>query len=884
MKHLALIVIALACAPSVARATTSDLLLREALAIEVVISGEVPKDRSEQRLDDAERRLAELRSQLRTDDPLRARATMIAGLAAAVRSGNVAARPVPEAVRSNGLLTLDRDSAKRCPDAITLPVGQPLTVAVGAGDAFWVRVNGILADGVSVSTWGSTVDPRLEAYADCRLASGTPTLQVEDSIGVQAELTLPTHEQKSWFVRVSVGAGAGRLALSAVSSAVIGGRVTRSATGLAIPSVQVSLFEVVNSVPQFRTSTITAADGRFGFGGVPAGIYALRTSSLGGLQPVLFEAYQGHRCRIDTALSISSCGSAPGGTYTPVMVSGSTVAPIDFALADAGTLVGTILSSAGGTVPFATVAMYASDGSYLTQATADANGRYRLIGVPDSAIRIEASATDHARTRFDGVECGSTQPGSCPPGSGTPISVAPGSTARVDMTIRKLQFVEVDVSIDGSPIFPPSSGAFYPVTLQLLNESGGVVASANASGSSPRVRVGPVGPGSYKLSAFGQQTFPQLYPDIGCATDCVAELALGTPITVVSGSVGPVVAMNLRSLPRIEGRVIEEGTGSPVSGASVRLMSDSGFVSRQTATRQDGGYVIDNVLAGSYRLRFSSDQHEDEGYDGASCLGVPISDVCPGSTPIAIDRNSGNRTIDASLRRSGSISGGFTVNGGPSEQGPFFTVMTLGGTIVMESSARSLPGGRYRLDDVPVGTWLVASGGSFASIDIPQIYSGINCTPGVGVSACPIASATPVTVGSGQVVADIDFAVRRMGARSVRVVDDLTGTPIPGIIVDTWDTVGRQVDTRTTDSNGRALVFVNATGNPPRDYALSTDNSMGYVNEVHQGISCPFGSVFFGTCGLTGYTPVSLPAPVDAPEITFGLSRSPLIFRDGFEQ
>jgi hypothetical protein len=42
--------------------------------------------------------------------------------------------------------------------------------------------------------------------------------------------------------------------------------------------------------------------------------------------------------------------------------------------------------------------------------------------------------------------------------------------------------------------------------------------------------------------------------------------------------------------------------------------------------------------------------------------------------------------------------------------------------------------------------------------------------------------------------------------------------------------------------------------------------------------------VFFGTCALTGYTPVLFPAPANAPEIVIRLARPVSIFSGSFEQ
>jgi hypothetical protein len=140
-----------------------------------------------------------------------------------------------------------------------------------------------------------------------------------------------------------------------------------------------------------------------------------------------------------------------------------------------------------------------------------------------------------------------------------------------------------------------------------------------------------------------------------------------------------------------------------------------------------------------------------------------------------------------------------------------------------------------------------------------------------------------VTV-SGNESAAIDFNLRRNGSQTVRVVNDFDDQPLAGVLIDVWNASGRRVDSRITGASGLAYPVVTEFLPVPADHSLSTDNLQGLINQVYDGILCPNGSVFFGSCTLAGATPVVFPAPVNAPLIQIRLARPVPIFGGNFEQ
>ena len=108
--------------------------------------------------------------------------------------------------------------------------------------------------------------------------------------------------------------------------------------------------------------------------------------------------------------------------------------------------------------------------------------------------------------------------------------------------------------------------------------------------------------------------------------------------------------------------------------------------------------------------------------------------------------------------------------------------------------------------------------------------------------------------------------------------------PIPGVAIDVWTLAGEHVGVAISDAQGR-FVIAAPTYNSG-SYAVSTDTPWPYVNQVHNGIACPNGSVYARLCSLAGATAVPLPTTgTSDPLIEFRLALQPgaPFFVNGFE-
>lgn len=862
-----------------------DALVRQSVALEQLAEGRLAAHEADAVLADAARLAAYRAPSGRADARLADKAFHLHAWQASLRerreAGSAAkppALPTPRIALGAGA------PGSGCGSAIPLREGDALRLPVGTGAQVWLRVAANGDAPVSLTTRGSTLDPALAAFADCRVAEQAPFASADDSVGLQAELALVPRKQTFWYVRADNLSSAGDLVVSAVRAVALSGRVTRSVSGNGIAGVRVALFRNESGYYYFASSTVTDADGAYSLAAVGSGTFALRTGD-DSTQTVgiLHEAFDGFRCT-GSYFDLYYCGTQ-GNNFTPIALADPAERIVDFALDVGGSISGTLTSSIGGPVSGAAVAALTQSRFVLRSTTSDALGRWRIDGLPPEGVYITASAVDHATTLHAGIECPGPDYFYCNVAAGTLVSAPLEGVVRVDMTLRRQQFVDVAFTVNGGA--PPVDSYTYGIAPVLLNANGAVVAQGSSRGGG-LYRIGPVAAGSYRLRATSNFAYPRLYPAVECSSDCLAELGLGEVINVAATDAVVERTMDLRRYPSLSGTVTTDGSGAPIGSASVALLPVGGgfYGGISTSTSATGGYRFDTVPPGTYILRFSSEQHADEVHQNVPCTSQNPALDCPGATLVSVGSNTPDRTIDASLARSATISGRITIGGQAYTGYGSFHLVRADGSIA--ASWSTYPGfdGRFTLFDVPGGTWRVGFlADSFLGY-LPQLFPGVDCPAGsfgVSFNGCAIAQATPVVVQNGAAVTGIDFAPRRTGSQVVRVLNAFNDEPLAGVMIDVWNSLGQRVDSRATDASGRAYPVGASNSTPATAHALSTDNDQGLINEVYQDILCPNGSVFFGTCALSGFTPVLLPAVPNAPEITWRVSRPIPIFGANFE-
>ena len=212
--------------------------------------------------------------------------------------------------------------------------------------------------------------------------------------------------------------------------------------------------------------------------------------------------------------------------------------------------------------------------------------------------------------------------------------------------------------------------------------------------------------------------------------------------------------------------------------------------------------------------------------------------VAPGSTPII---GAGSvRIANFDLQPGGSISG--TVRSSPG--GAQLANVAVAAFLLTGPTASVFAGvaatgalGTYSIGGLASGTYLLFTDGPPDLVD--QFFGGVsclgNCSP-FFVDGVP----TPVAVTAGAATTNRNFTLAVGGQVSGRVTDAGTGAPLAGV------SVGLRARTEigtlnagqaSTDASGNYTV----SGLPTGTYFGFTNNNLGYVDELFDGLPCPGG-------------------------------------------
>jgi hypothetical protein len=825
------------------RSTASDALLRRFVALEEAVKGDPVL------LEKAQRLHAMARFQL-------------------VHGGRIGTLDLPPPVptfRQPGTV------GESCEAPLPLKTGEALELQMQPGESLWIRVQGSTEKAIGVTTRGSRLDTRLSAWPDCRELVAEPIASADDSIGLQAELTLPSDKQTFWLVRLdNLGDQPGAVILGGVDFSLVQGAVTRSTDGLPVAEARVGLFRLVDGQYSIEGSVRVDGQGRYLIGYQDNGAYVVRTGSFSSNERVAYEAWRDVPCAERSEFSIYSCLFGPQ-PLTQIPLNGGS-ATLNFELDPLGAVTGVIRdATTGSPVANASVRLELNPSVFINTGTgSDSLGRYRLSlpnGLPSYLI---AEAPGYRAQLFNGIDC---LPQGCPLASGTPITNDPTNPLqRVDFALSRAPRLGVSVRIGGEPA--PDTEFF---TLTLFDGSG--VATMSRSFFGERGGIDDLAPGNYRVRIESSRVYSQLHSGIECASSCMNELNQATVINFPASGPGTEIAFDLRARPTLRGIVRSDTTGEPITDASVELFDESGVL-MATAAMSGGSFQFRGIQPGSYLVATSSPNHIREVFDNVPCPAPNAVINCPGAAPLVFTRESGDREIDIALAPNPIVRGRVTVEVPDQSFGSSLHTLASNGQVMQTVWLQLDAQGSYSTQILPPGA--VRFG--ISNQDYwNQIFPRIDCVQGwiSQFTSCDLSGATVFNMQSGQTYDGIDFRLRPRGARGFRVVRAADNAPLAGVGVDVWSSSGVRLQSLVSAADG--MVYVGHSQFETR--LLSTFNLLGLEDQVYSGIRCPVGPVYFGQCSLQGATPV--PAPVNgsslAPEIVIRMSDGIILFNHGFE-
>ncbi len=246
-----------------------------------------------------------------------------------------------------------------------------------------------------------------------------------------------------------------------------------------------------------------------------------------------------------------------------------------------------VVTDAATGLPLTSVSVSA-DGPSPDGEGVDANGRFRFSGLTPGEYTISFFADDYIIEWYDDVLDSSAATSITVTADGTVSGInaaleynGPRIVGRVFDQLTGFPISSVSVSADGPT--PDGEGTFADGRYQFRNLT----------------------PGDYTISFFSDFHFVEWYDDSYSAAGATS-VALGT---------GTVVVPDVSLLPLgVYGTVVDEATGAPIAGATVRVV---GLIARSGITAADGSFAVTGFGPddwGDYAVRITAPGYITEWY------------------------------------------------------------------------------------------------------------------------------------------------------------------------------------------------------------------------------------------------------------------------------
>jgi hypothetical protein len=396
--------------------------------------------------------------------------------------------------------------------------------------------------------------------------------------------------------------------------------------GIADRPIDASI-EYLNENPEYWTTpialTFEQADGHYTFGRLPYG-HQYRVCAGGIEAGVVRQCWNGHeQASVSSAPLYDVFGLAEGEHRDG----------IDFSLRSGGAIEGTVHDGYRD-VPLADLTIWVSlfgeagsFGAYVMRTT-DANGVYRLAGLPDGHYYVEIQSVlgvfADGLQIYPGIICANGECG--PVTDGQQITIANGATAGgIDFTLHpdvviggRVTDAATGAGVGGIHVFALQD--YLPRTISEADTGAYQVYASHGS-----VRV---------FTNGSQPLIDQVYPGIPCAyNDCWWQ---GQPLETTSGGIYEGIDFALTLGASITGNMTDKATGLPLVGY-VDLF-DANFTRIWSGWTDESGYFATGAwLPGTYYAKavifplvglvctfYDARPCPDDGVDPATVTPTPI--------------------------------------------------------------------------------------------------------------------------------------------------------------------------------------------------------------------------------------------------------------------
>lgn len=461
---------------------------------------------------------------------------------------------------------------------------------------------------------------------------------------------------------------------------------------------------------------------------------------------------------------------------TPVTVTVGVTTPVDAALAAGGVITGRVTQDGDGDgIYFVSVRVYTStlpNAQPVARDITDQDGYYILRGMRGGTYYLYFDTffvSEYLKEYYDNA---STLAQS------SPITVTEGNTITVNAGLARGAVITGAFTSDDTG--EPVKGGVYVYDSPTKTN---YIAYASTYPANGYIVTG-LPSGVYYVKAqpdYQSNYFPEFYAD-------QAEQATATPITV-SLNTTTTVNFALASGALVTGRVVEDGTGTPISDTLVSVYNNDQDEYRTATTNADGYYVVNGLKGGGYIVRFGSENNYLPEYYDNKASGQD-------SNPITVAAKSTLPNINASLAVGGRILGRVTA----ADSGLGLSNVYLNLYQLQNDEYRSISSdfgtdadGYYTVTRLLTGTYRVqfVTGSGNSQPYLSEFYDGAGL----------LETATNISVVVGADVAHVNATLERGGQIAGRVTAADTDSGLHLVYVNVYSNT--QLMTRaSTDPNG----------------------------------------------------------------------------------
>lgn len=308
-------------------------------------------------------------------------------------------------------------------------------------------------------------------------------------------------------------------------------------------------------------------------------------------------------------------------------------------------------------------------------------------------------------------------------------------------------------------------------------------------------------PGKYVVRIEAQGFEPEYF-------DNVKERKDAKEIELQYGMAPVELAIQLKSISTLAGKVAEAGTGKAVTVGMITVSAERIGLRRSASIGADGIYLIEGLAEGRYTV-----QARARGY-------LPAIYTRPGtgrdSSIVTVPQNTAVTGIDFALSKGLSFSGKVIADGDGPLAGAMVVASRINAKEGLEQTAESGADGSYTLSGLLAGDYIVSARKPGYAL---QVY----------LNAKDRGNAKPVTVAADKQPTDVNFALSKTGTIFGTVTAKADGKPVEGAVVTAYGVAGFGSREARTDAKGQYLI----TDLPTADF-LVLARAKGFVTLFYQ--------------------------------------------------